>query len=140
MFLLDTNVVSETRKVSLGDRRVLDWAAGQARETLHLSVVSIQELEYGALLLRRKDDAGGKKLIDWIGRQVIPAFGGRILPIDVEIARACAALHVPTTRPHRDAMIAATALVHGLTVVTRDMKDFAPMDVPVLNPWEHAPQ
>ena len=127
------------RKTALGHPAVLRWAAAQANDQLFLSVISLQELEYGALLLRRKDAAGGRALLDWVERQIVAGFGERLLPVDAATARACAALHVPRTRPQRDALIAATALVRGMTVVTRDIKDFVPMGVRTFNPWDFVP-
>lgn len=86
--------------------------------------------------MERKDGAQAAVLRRWIDRQVILPFEGKILPIDAEVALRCAPLHVPDPRPKRDAFIAATALVHGLTVVTRNVRDFEPMGVRTLNPWE----
>jgi hypothetical protein len=137
MFILDTNVVSELRKVRLGkaDKRVARWADSVAAADLYLSVVSVQELEVGILLVERRDAAQGAILRTWLDDYVLPAFAGRILPVDVEVARRSAGLHVPDPKPVRDSLIAATALVHGMTVVTRNVDDFAPSDVLLLNPW-----
>jgi len=138
MYLLDTNVVSELRKVRSGkaDPNVARWADSVDVSTLHLSVVTIQELETGVLLMIRKDAAQGAGLRDWLDHQVRPAFERRIIPIDMAIALRSAALHVPAPRPARDAMIAATALVHGLIVVSRDTRDFEPMQVRQIDPWQ----
>jgi len=137
MFILDTNVVSELRKVRLGkaDKRVARWADSVAAADLYLSVVSVQELEVGILLVERRDAAQGAILRTWLDDYVLPAFAGRILPVDVEVARRSAGLHVPDPKPVRDSLIAATALVHGMTVVTRNVDDFAPSGVLLLNPW-----
>ncbi len=97
--------------------------------------MSLLELERSALLAGRRDAAQGEILLRWIERLVIPAVGDRILPVDVAVARRSAALHIPDPKPDRDALIAATAMVHGLTVATRNMRDFEPM-VPFVNPWE----
>jgi predicted nucleic acid-binding protein len=102
---------------------------------MYLSVVTILEIEAGALVMSRRDSAQGAVLRHWIDDQVLPAFEGRVLPIDTAVARRCARLHVPDPRPERDALIAATALVHGLRVVTRNVQDFEPMGVELLNPW-----
>jgi hypothetical protein len=102
---------------------------------LYLSVVSVQELEVGILLVERRDAAQGAILRTWLDDYVLPAFAGRILPVDVEVARRSAGLHVPDPKPVRDSLIAATALVHGMTVVTRNVDDFAPSGVLLLNPW-----
>lgn len=137
MYLLDTNVVSELRKVRSGkaDADVAQWAEQTRTAELCLSVVSVQELEIGVLLRERKDAAQGRTLRVWLEQQVLPAFANRILPVDTAVARAAARLHVPDPRPVRDALIAATALVHGMTVVTRNVADFAPTGAIVLNPW-----
>ncbi len=137
MFILDTNVVSELRKVRLGkaDKRVARWADSVAAADLYLSVISVQELEVGILLVERRDAAQGAILRTWLDNYVLPAFAGRILPVDIEVARRSAGLHVPDPKPVRDSLIAATALVHGMTVVTRNVDDFAPSGVLLLNPW-----
>lgn len=135
-YLLDTNVVSELRRGRKADQRVRDWAESQELESQFLSVVTIQELEYGMLLKRRRDEVEGLKLARWLHYRLMPDLEGRILPLDSAIALATAALHVPVRRPERDAWIAATALVHRLTVVTRNTRDFQETGVPLLNPWE----
>jgi hypothetical protein len=137
MYLLDTNVVSELRKVKSGkaDQNVAAWAANIFAESLFVSVITIQELEIGTLLAERKDAAHGAILRAWLDEHVLPAFGERVLPIDTDVARRSAALHVPDPRPVRDALIAATALVHGLTVVTRNVTDFEPTGAEILDPW-----
>ncbi len=138
MYLLDTNVVSELRKVRAGkaDAHVADWADMTNAADLFLSVIVVQELEIGVLLVERKDPAQGGILRAWLEGHVLPAFDGRILAIDTAIARTGARLHVPGPRPIRDALIATTALVHGMTVITRNVVDFMPTGVSVLNPWE----
>ncbi len=136
MFLLDTNVVSEFRRPERADRNVLAWSASVSDDEVWLSVATVLELELGVRLMERRDTVQGGILRRWLDLEVIGRFEDRIIPIDVEIARRCAALHVPDPRPERDALIAATALVHGLTVVTRNAADFTPMGVTVLNPWQ----
>lgn len=137
MFILDTNVVSELRKVRLGraDAQVAQWAERADTASLYLSVITVQELEIGVLLAQRRDPAQGALLRAWLDQQVLPAFAQRILPVDTAVARRSAMLHVPDPRPVRDGLIAATALVHGMTVVTRNVADFEPCGVAVLNPW-----
>lgn len=141
MYLLDTNVVSELRKVKAGraDPQVSQWAQEVQASTLHLSVITVQELELGILLKERRDPEQGRVLRGWFEGQVLPAFAGRLLPVTVAIARQCAALNVPETKPERDGLIAATALVHGLTVVTRNVRDFQGTGVPLLDPWQALP-
>ncbi|HMN57867.1 MAG TPA: type II toxin-antitoxin system VapC family toxin [Ottowia sp.] len=137
MFLLDTNVVSELRKAAAGkaDAEVLRWMHGVVGSALHVSVVTIEELEIGTLRMERRDAAQGRTLRHWLEQHVLPTFDGRILPLDIGVARRSAGLQVPSPVPIRDAYIAATALVHGLTVVTRNTRDFAACGAQVLNPW-----
>jgi toxin FitB len=136
MFVLDTNVVSELRRPERADSNVLAWAASHSAKTFFLSAITVMELEIGVRLIERKDAAQGKMLRAWIDTGVLPHFQGRILPVDTAVALRCAALHVPDPRPQRDALIAATALVHAMSVVTRNVKDFDGVDV--INPWEPA--
>ena len=138
MFVLDTDVVSELRKVAAGKghRQVAAWSGQVALGETFLASITIHELELGILLLERKDKRRGAILRAWIDTRVLTEFEGRILPIDVAVARRCAKLHVPDPRPMRDALIAATALVHSMTVVTRNVRGFEPMGVEILNPWE----
>jgi toxin FitB len=136
MFLLDTNVISELRRPDKADRNVTAWANKRPVTGFFMSAISILEIELGALRIARKDTAQGAVLRSWIDDQVLSRFEGRILPIDAAVAQRCARLHVPDPRAERDALIAATALVHGLTVVTRDVADFVPMGVALMNPWE----
>lgn len=137
MYLLDTNVLSELRKIRLGkaDARVAAWADRVDAADLYLSVISVQELEIGVLLAERRDAAQGATLRAWLNTQVLPAFAGRILAIDAAVALRSARLHVPDPRPVRDGLIAATALVHGLVVVTRNVADFESTGAQTLNPW-----
>jgi predicted nucleic acid-binding protein len=137
VYLLDTNVVSELRKVAEGkaDARVAAWQAGLDEMACFLSVITLQELTMGVLRIERRDAAQGATLRAWLEQRVVPAFSGRILPVDQAVAVRCAQLHVPDLRPAHDALIAATALVHGLTVVTRNTSDFASMGVALLDPW-----
>ena len=136
-YLVDTNVVSELRKAKSGKANpgVTGWAAEVPAASLFISVVTVQELEIGVLLAERRDARQGAILRAWLEGQVLPAFAERILPVDVTTARRSAALHVPDPRPIRDALIAATALVHDLSVVTRNVADFERTGVQVLNPW-----
>lgn len=141
MYLLDTDVVSELRKVKAGKAHanVAAWNSSVAPTETFLSAISILELERGVLRIERRDAAQGAVMRAWMDEHVLPTFGGRVLPIDVGVARRCAKLHIPDPRPERDALIAATALIHGMTVVTRNVQDFEPTGVAILNPWEWQP-
>ena len=137
MFVLDTNVVSELRRAKAGkaDKNVTAWATSVSPGGLFLSAITILELETGALLVERRDPAQGAILRAWLDGHVLPAFAGRVLAVDTAVAQRCARLHMPDPRADRDALIAATALVHGMTVVTRNVADFELTGVPLLNPW-----
>lgn len=135
MFLLDTNVVSELRRAEKADARVRRWAATLPVADFFLSAISVLELELGVLWMERRDTAQGAALRAWLAGQILPRFDGRILSVDAEVALRCARLHVPDPRSHRDALIAATALVHGMTVATRNVSDFTPTGVQTFNPW-----
>ncbi len=141
MYLLDTDVVSELRKVRAGKAhpKVAVWNESVTPNETFLSVISILELERGILARERRDAAQGSVLRRWLNEHVLPAFAGRVLAIDTAVAQRCAKLHVPDPKPERDALIAATALVHRMTVVTRNVDDFQSMGVGLLNPWEWQP-
>ena len=138
MFLLDTNVVSELRRIrsGKGDRNVSAWADSVDAADLFVSVVTILELEIGILRVERRDPASGALLREWMNERVLSAFANRTLAVDIAVAKRSAQLHVPDPRPIPDALIAGTALVHGMAVVTRNVADFAPMGVAVVNPWD----
>jgi predicted nucleic acid-binding protein len=136
MYLLDTNVLSELRRRDRTNPTVAAWADAVHPDDLFLSAITILEIEAGTLMLQRRDKAQGAMLRAWIDDKVLPTFETRILPVDTAVALRCARLHVPDPRSERDALIAATALVHRMKLVTRDVADFAPMEVDLLNPWE----
>jgi toxin FitB len=138
MFILDTNVVSELRKARSGraDANVSRWAASVEPSTLYISVITAMELEAGVLQIERRDVAQGAILRQWLQAKVLTEFDGRVLPIDLPVAQRCARLHVPDRKSDRDALIAATGLVHGMTVVSRNVSDFAATGVSLVNPWE----
>jgi predicted nucleic acid-binding protein len=138
VFLLDTNVLSELRKSATGraDARVVQWASLVDDDLLFVSAITLFELELGVLRMERQDKTQGARLRAWLNGQVLAQFADRTLSVDATVALRCASLHVPDPRPERDALIAATALVHGMTVVTRNVADFVPMGVLLLNPWE----
>lgn len=134
MYLLDTNVVSELRKPSV-DTQVKAWASAMPSESLFLSAITVLELETGVLQVERRDKRQGAALRRWLDGQVLPAFAERVLPVDTAVALRCARLHVPNRMADGDTLIAATALVHGLIVVTRNTFDFEPAGVGLINPW-----
>ena len=138
MYLLDTNVVSEIRKISRGqaDAALEQWTHSVSFDDCYLSVITLLEIEQGILRVQhRGDEAQFLRLQYWLNDTVIPTFDQRILPIDRHTVRICARLHVPDQRPYNDALIAATAIRHDLTLVTRNVRDFAELNVPLLNPF-----
>ena len=137
MFLLDTNVVSELRKAGDGraDPNVARWIAAQEAGRFYISALTLMEIEIGVLRIERRDPGQGLHLRTWLDERVVPAFSERVLSIDGPVALRCAQLHVPDPRSERDALIAATALVHGMSVVTRNVRDFEPTGVQLIDPW-----
>ena len=137
-YLLDTNVVSELRKVGDGkaDANVTAWVGTHDSRDLFISAITILELERGILSIQRRDAAQSSRLRAWMDSRVRPEFAERVLPIDDAVATRCAHLHVPDRRNEADALIAATALCHGLIVATRNVKDFEGMGVIILDPWQ----
>lgn len=134
-FLVDTNVISELRRRRC-DPRVQAWMDDQPASDLFISVITVIEIETGILRLARRDRARATSLYRWFQGLLIPAFEGRILPVDLKVSRKVARLHVPYPAPRHDALIAGTALAHDLTVVTRNTRDFNSAGVDLLNPWE----
>lgn len=136
-YLLDTDVICELRKpagrAAVGVRT---WAAGHPASDLAISVITLMEIEIGVARLERRDARQGAVLRTWLERDLLAAFATRLLPIDPAVARRAASMHVPDPRPERDALIAATALVGNLVVVTRNTTDFRPLGVSVVNPWD----
>ncbi len=137
-FLVDTNILSETRRGARGNVGVHAWANSIDERDLLISVITIKEIEVGILHKSRTDPAQALGIRRWLEQVVLPRYADRILSVDVAVARQAAALDVPDRRPTADGLIAATALVHGLTVVTRNTVDFLPTGVPLLNPWQPA--
>ncbi|MGH8136735.1 MAG: type II toxin-antitoxin system VapC family toxin [Steroidobacteraceae bacterium] len=136
MYVLDTDVVSHLRRPEKAHPNVVAWASNTS-VTLHfISAITLLELERGILSMERKDAAQGAIIRAWMDGQILVRFSGRILPVDIAVAQRCARLHVPDPKPERDALIASTALVHSMTVVTRNVEDFKPTGVEILNPWE----
>ncbi len=140
MFLLDTNVISELRKLGDGraDARVVAWVAGRDAASFYISALTLMELEIGILRIERRDAEQGERLRTWMDRYVLPEFLERTLSVDSAVALKCARLHVPDPRAERDALIAATAMVHGMTVVTGNVADFEVTGAAVVDPWAGA--
>ena len=140
MFLLDTNVVSELRKLGDGkaDARVVAWVARRDAASFFISALTLMELEIGTLRIERRNAGQGQLLRTWMDRHVLPEFAERTLPVDSVVALKCARLQVPDPRAERDALIAATAIVHGMTVVTRSVADFETTGAAVVDPWAGA--
>ncbi|HZP74852.1 MAG TPA: type II toxin-antitoxin system VapC family toxin [Pseudolabrys sp.] len=135
MFLLDTNVISELRRPERAHPNVIKWSSGIAVTQFFMSGMSLLEIERGALQIARRDAAQGQILKTWIDSQILARFEGRILPVDSVVALRCARLRIPDPVSEGDALIAATALVHGMTVVTRNVRDFAKTGAEVFDPW-----
>jgi toxin FitB len=140
MFLLDTNVVSELRKAKTGkaDKNVARWSKSVNANDLFISVITLQEIELGILLMEKKDATQGALLRKWFSHQVLPTFTERTLVVDAAVAKKCAEINAESIRPYRDGFIAATALVHRMTLVTRDVGDFDGTGVALVNPWRGA--
>jgi predicted nucleic acid-binding protein len=138
MLLLDTNVISELRKVRDGrtNPRFIAWAKTLDWSDLYLSVITLYELELGVGRLEQYDRIQGKILRTWLGQSVLKRFQSRILPVNEAIATRSAELQIPRTRQVEDTLIAATAYVHNMTVVTRNIDDFKDAGVRIINPWE----
>jgi predicted nucleic acid-binding protein len=134
-WLLDTNVVSELRRPASANPALSEWEIQQSPSRLFVSAITIMEIEIGVCRKEHTDPRQGTLLRRWLDGNVLPAFEGRTLPVDSTVAVRAGALHSPDPKPYADALIAATAMVHGLTVVTRNVRDFAPLGVPVLDLW-----
>lgn len=134
-WLLDTMVLSATRRPDREDPNVVRWLESQNPYSLHISAMTVFEIERGAARKARTDPQQGADVRAWVD-DVIEAFADRILPVDHEVAAVAAEYHVPDPRPQIDALIAATAKANGLAVVTRNSRDFSEFGVPLLNPWD----
>lgn len=135
-YLLDTNVLSELRRPALADPRVVRWAQGQDASRHFISVLTVMEIERGIVKKERTDAPAGAVLRKWFDDDVLARFAERTIPVDRLIARLSAQLRSPAPLPGNDSIIAGTAIMHGLTVVTRNTKHFEPTGVPLVNPWE----
>lgn len=138
MYLLDTNIISELKKLDSGKihPQVQRWAYSINLMQTKISVVSITEIRTGILSLARKDQAQAASLDNWFTNRLLPAYRTRTLSVDTEVALICAQLHIPAKRPINDAYIAATAIAHNLTLVTRNVRDFQGLPLILENPFE----
>jgi predicted nucleic acid-binding protein len=138
MFLLDTEIVSEIGKAKAGrtDPGLAAWAGGTGRDSLFISALTLLELENGATRLEKRDRGAGQAVRAWIGDQVMKSFDSRILPVDAAVVRRRAQLPYADSR---DGLLAATALEHGLTLVTRNVAAFKAGRVKLFNPWGYTP-
>lgn len=138
MYLFDTNIVSEMRKIKRGDadKQLVTWLQSVSHTDFYTNAVVLMELQRGILGKVRKDPQQAKNLENWFQTAVKTMFEGRILPIDETTATICARLHVPNLTPENDAWIAASAIQHNLTLVTRNTKDFQHPNLRVFNPFE----
>ena len=138
MYLLDTNVVSEFRKSADGriNKCVKRWAEETPPDFMYISAISVLELEIGVLQIERRDKKQGLILRKWLNKNVLPAFLNRVLPVDIAVVQRCAGLHVPNSKSEWDAMIAATAIEHRMTIVTRNVSDFSQSGVLIFDPWD----
>ncbi len=137
MFLLDTNIISESRKLGSPriDPHVAEWLGQIDVEATYVSAMTIFELERGVRQMERRDAKQGAALRRWLDDQIMPTYEHRTLPLSREVALICAGLHIPDPKSERDAWIAATALGAGLTLVSRNVADFAGMGVELINPF-----
>ena len=139
MYLLDTNIISESRKLGTYriDPRAARWFAQVDVETTFISAMTIFELERGVRQMERRDVTQGSALRRWLDDQIMTTYENRTLPLSRAVAQICASLHIPDPKSERDAWIAATAIDAKLTLVSRNVQDFANMSVDLINPFEH---
>jgi predicted nucleic acid-binding protein len=135
-YLLDTNVLSELRKKEYAiDPAVVNWCRQVELTSCYLSTITVYEIERGLLLLQQRDVEQATLIRDWF-TGILDEFKKRILPVTLNCATRAAVLQVPNPRPLADSLIVATALEHELALVTRNVKDFQNVGVPIINPWE----
>jgi len=133
-FLIDTNVLAELRKGARANPQVRRWFETVESDAIRLSAVTIGEIRRGIGNIRRRDAAAARALERWL-RRLLADHGDRILPVDLPVAEEWGRLNVPDPLPVIDALLAATAKVHDLTLVTRNVKDVARTGVALMNPF-----
>ena len=136
MYLLDTNVISELRRPEKASAAVVAWAGSIAQDESFLSAITVYELEVGVQQKERADATQGLILRTWLTGQVLTEFAERIIELDGSAAAMAATLTVAHQFAVADAYIAASAITRRLTIVTRNVKHFAPTNAPIINPWE----
>ena len=134
-YLIDTNVLSELRRPRQADAGLLRWAAALDPSDAFVSVVTILELERGAVKAFRNQPEYARSIFAWLQGSILPTYAGRILPVDIAVASRCAQFGQIPDKHLPDALIAATALINDQIIVTRNVKDFMAFDVPLINPW-----
>lgn len=132
-FLVDTNIISDSRRTPYSPARI--WLSAQRVSDIRMSVITLFELEVGVQRAERKDPQRGHELRKWLDNNVRPNFRDAFIPVDYRVAQVAANLQVPDPKPHMDGLIAATAMVHSLILVTRNVKDFEQTGVRLFNPW-----
>jgi toxin FitB len=140
MYLLDTNIISESRKLGTSriDRHAAQWLSQVDVEVTFISAMTIFELERGVRQMERRDAQQGAVLRRWLSDQIMTTYEQRTLPLSRAVALICAGLHIPNPKSERDAWIAATAIDAGLSVVSRNVSDFAGIGVGLINPFEES--
>src|SRR3546814_6043912 len=138
MFLLDTNVISALRRPDRLPPEVTAWADSADADQFYISAISILEIEQSILAEKRVDPVTGEILRAWFETDVLQAFADRIIAVDTEVAMRCAALHVQAPQSERDGLLAATALVHSMTLCPRNTTDSKKTDLVLLKPWIYA--
>ncbi|MCW9732591.1 type II toxin-antitoxin system VapC family toxin [Avibacterium sp. 20-15] len=138
MYFIDTNVLSEIRKIKSGkaNQGVINWLSEINEQQIYTNIIVMMELERGILAKERKDPWQGKILRQWFEHTIKTGFSNRILHLNDKTAKICATLHIPDHCPENDAWIAASAIQYGLTLVTRNTADFSRMGVKLLNPFD----
>lgn len=137
MYLLDTNILSEIRKIQAGraNQGIAQWAQAHPKSLMYISAITLLELERGTLAAEQRDQQQGAVYRRWLSQIVLPEFQNRILPVDAQTVLLCAPMHVPDKKSLADSLIAATAMQYNMTVITRNEKDFIHTGAKIYNPF-----